>query len=200
MSARPVVGAVLAGGASRRMGGSPKALERIGERTLLENAVERLRPQVDRVVVNGPEELREHVPGGVALVPDPFSDRRGPLAGVLAVLGWCERNEPDAVEVVTVPVDTPFFPTDLAEKLTNARDPQGNAIARADGKLQPTFGAWNVEMREQLQSFLLTSDTVKVLAFTERHACGFADFPDLAAFDNANTPDDLARIQAAAKR
>ena len=191
---RPVVGVVLAGGASSRMG-TTKALERIGDRTLLENAVERLRRQVDRVIVNGPAELAETLPDDVPVVPDPFQDRRGPLAGVLAALAWTEREVPTAVVVVSVPVDSPVFPNDLVERLVEARDPEGNALARADGALHPTFAAWNVGMREALQSFLLTSDTMKVLAFTEQHGCAFADFEDPDAFDNANTPDDLARIR-----
>lgn len=195
MSVRPTIGVVLAGGASRRMGGSPKALKTFGSGTLVTHAVERLRKQVDHVILNGPVELGEHVPDSVPIVPDPFAERRGPLAGVLAGLAWCEREVPDATTVISVPVDTPFFPFDLAARLTEARPPEGNALARAGGRTHPAFGAWNVSLREALQSFLATSDTNKVLAFTERHACGFADFADASAFENANTPEELARVR-----
>ena len=195
MSERRVIGVVLAGGASRRMGGMPKAKEAFGEGTLLTHAIDRLGDQVDRVIVNGPTDLTDSVPRDVEVIPDPFTDRRGPLAGILAALAWCEREVPDATELVSAPVDTPFFPEDLTARLTAARSPEGNALARSGGRTHPTFGAWNIALREALQSFLATSETNKVLAFTERHACGFADFDDPSAFDNANTPEDLGRVR-----
>ena len=199
MSAEKPVGIVLAGGASRRMGGNPKSLEALGDRTLLANAIERLAPQVQRVLVSGPKELRSHLADDIAVVADPFKDRRGPLAGILAGMIWCEENASNATSLVSVPVDTPFFPGDLAERLEAERPPEGNALARVGGKVQPAFGAWNVGMRASLQSFLLTTDTYKVLAFTDEHVCGYADFEDAEAFDNANTPDDLKRVRERAK-
>ena len=83
------VGVVLAGGASRRMGGSPKAAMTLGRQTLLERAAERLRPQVDVLIVNSNDDLTLD---GLETVRDPFEERRGPLAGILAATVWAERN------------------------------------------------------------------------------------------------------------
>ena len=47
-----VVGLLLAGGQSRRMGGGDKALHLLGGIPLLERVIERLRPQVDALVLN----------------------------------------------------------------------------------------------------------------------------------------------------
>ena len=42
-----VVGLLLAGGLSRRMGGGDKTLRLLGGRTILDHILERVRPQVD---------------------------------------------------------------------------------------------------------------------------------------------------------
>ena len=46
------IGVVLAGGLSRRMGGGDKGLLDIGGETMLGRVVGRLRPQVDRLILN----------------------------------------------------------------------------------------------------------------------------------------------------
>ncbi|MCE8441724.1 NTP transferase domain-containing protein, partial [Rhodovulum sulfidophilum] len=52
-----IFGTILAGGQGRRLGGVDKALLRLGGETLLERAVGRLGPQVERLALsaNGPE-------------------------------------------------------------------------------------------------------------------------------------------------
>ena len=47
-----VVGLLLAGGQSRRMGGGDKALRLLSGVPLLERVIERLRPQVEALVLN----------------------------------------------------------------------------------------------------------------------------------------------------
>src|SRR4051794_21624364 len=46
------LGVILAGGLARRMGGGDKAMRVVGGRTVLDRLLERLAPQVGRVVVN----------------------------------------------------------------------------------------------------------------------------------------------------
>ena len=47
-----VCGLVLAGGLGRRMGGVDKGLQLLQGRPLTLHVIERLRPQVDRVLIN----------------------------------------------------------------------------------------------------------------------------------------------------
>lgn len=187
------VGVVLAGGASRRMGGSPKAAMTLGRQTLLERAAERLRGQVDALVINSNDDLSlDDAP----TVPDPFEERRGPLAGILAAIMWAEEHHPTALHVASVPVDVPHFPLDLVERLADIAPEDGCAIARAGGDPQPVFGLWPVQMREALQSFLLTSETLKIMEFVDGQDAGVADFGDVGPFENVNTPDDLEAARA----
>ena len=180
-----LLGVVLAGGASRRMG-RDKVLERLGPQTLLARAVERLDPQVDRVVVNGPAELEAHCDRPV--VPDALPGRQGPLAGVLAAMDAAG----DADAVLTVAVDTPFFPRDLAERLRG----DGIAIAASGGRLHPVFALWPVALRNELRAFLHL-DERKIMLFAEAHGYRTVDFdgePD--PFFNLNTPADVEAAHA----
>ncbi len=48
----PIVGVILAGGRAERMGGGDKGLREVGGKTILARVIERLRPQVDALVLN----------------------------------------------------------------------------------------------------------------------------------------------------
>ena len=53
MSGRPsVVGVLLAGGQSRRMGGGDKCLRPLGGSTIIDHVLDRLRPQVGPLLLN----------------------------------------------------------------------------------------------------------------------------------------------------
>ena len=190
MTATDTLGVVLAGGASSRMGGTPKATLSLGPRTLLARAVERLAPQVGTVVVNANDPLET---GGLPLVRDGFEDRRGPLAGILAAMEWAASHAPGATVVASVAVDTPFFPDDLVSRLHAARR-DSIALVQTGEWPQPTFGLWPVALAPRLRAFL-EGDGRKIMQFARQE--GFATAPfDERDFENVNTPDDLAAARA----
>lgn len=194
-------GVVLAGGASRRMGADKAAMMLDGE-TFLQRAVRRLAPQVDRVVVNAPAEVRDGPSfersaneawlerfGDVEIVPDTVPGRAGPLAGVLAAMTSAEPDD----AIVTVAVDTPFFPDDLVERLAGS----GIAFAASAGRTHPVFAFWPAHLRDDLQ-LTLEGGERKILAFAERHGYRTVEFaapPD--PFFNINTPADLEALAPA---
>ena len=93
-----IVGVVLAGGASRRMGGEAKATIRLGGETMLTRAIGRLDPQVATLVINANDEFGS---SDRPLARDPFDDRRGPLAGVLAGMDWAaEGARPETARIL----------------------------------------------------------------------------------------------------
>ena len=191
-----ILGVVLAGGASRRMGGVSKSDLRLGDETFLQRAVRRLAPQVDRVVINAPLEVRDGPSfdpaanarwvqrfGAVEIVPDTVPGRAGPLAGILTAM------KVTALEgsVVTAAVDTPFFPLDLARRLKG----DGVGFAASAGRVHPVFGFWPADLRDELRA-ALERDERKILAFADRHGYRTVEFPAPPdPFFNVNTPDDL---------
>ena len=90
-----IVGLLLAGGQSRRMGGGDKALRLIGGVPLLERVIERMRPQVETLVLNANGDPARFASFGLPVVPDSVPDYAGPLAGVLAGLDWTAEHRPD---------------------------------------------------------------------------------------------------------
>ncbi|KAB2862275.1 MAG: molybdenum cofactor guanylyltransferase MobA [Bauldia sp.] len=197
----PIVGVVLAGGRSRRMG-TEKALILLGGRPLLAHVVERLGPQVDALVVNANGDPARFAAFGIPVVADPVPDFAGPLAGVLAGMLWARANLPAARLVATVATDTPFLPLDLVTRLV--ADSNGGrtiAIARSAGGLHRVIGVFPVTLAGDLNRFIKSPGSLKVADWLDRHEVGVVDFPTQPPIDpflNINTPEDLAVAEAAA--
>ena len=70
------VGILLAGGASTRMGGGDKCLLPLGGRPLLRHVIERLRPQVEALVINANEDPVRFAQFGLPAIPDLIGGRQ----------------------------------------------------------------------------------------------------------------------------
>lgn len=127
----PVLGVILAGGLARRMGGGDKALLPLGSGTLLDAVIARARPQVHALVLNANGDPARFARFGLEVVADPIAGFPGPLAGVLAGLEAAAQRDPPLPWVVSLAADTPFFPTDLVERLFAAVAREGAELACA---------------------------------------------------------------------
>jgi molybdopterin-guanine dinucleotide biosynthesis protein A len=190
-----ITGLVLAGGRGSRMGGVDKGLQNFRGLPLAMNALLRLQLQVGHVLINANRNLAAYESMGVPVWPDPIGDFAGPLAGWLAGLERCETPY-----LVTVPCDTPNFPTDLVERLAAALVAEGADIAMAatleDGQVQvqPVFCLLKTELMESLVAYLHAGQA-KIDRWTAQHRCATVVFEDAAAFANANTAQELALLQ-----
>src|SRR5262245_6601492 len=90
----PIVGVILAGGRAQRMGGGDKALREIAGKSILTRVIERLRPQVDALVLNVNGDPARFASFGLPVVADSVPNFAGPLAGVLAGLEWAAAHHP----------------------------------------------------------------------------------------------------------
>jgi molybdopterin-guanine dinucleotide biosynthesis protein A len=195
-----VVGLLLAGGQSRRMGGGDKALRPLVGILLLDRVIGRLRPQVDMLVLNANGEPARFARFGLPVVPDSVSGFAGPLAGVLAGLDWTAFHRPDCDHVVSVATDAPFVPADLVARLVEGLVEAGGdlACAASGGRSHPVFGLWPVRLREDLRRAVVEEGIRKVDLWTARHrlvTVPFADRP-VDPFFNANRPEDFAAAAA----
>lgn len=103
----PVIGAILAGGRSRRMG-ADKALVEVGGRPMAEWVAAALSPVCHQVVIAGrPDGL-----AGLAGIADPGGEHLGPLSGLVGVL----RRFP-GTPVALVAVDQPWVRTETVRRL-----------------------------------------------------------------------------------
>ncbi|HEX3397284.1 MAG TPA: molybdenum cofactor guanylyltransferase MobA [Steroidobacteraceae bacterium] len=190
-----ISGLILAGGRGSRMGGIDKGLQAHLGVPLAQHALERLRPQVAALMLNANRNLPTYQAMGVPVWPDEIPDFPGPLAGMLAGLEHCHTPY-----LVTVPCDTPNFPTDLVAQLAQGLIDSGGDLAtaytREDGELraQPVFCLMKVTLRESLRAFILSGER-KTGLFAARHHGAKVVFNDATAFTNANTLSELAELQ-----
>lgn len=171
-----ILGAVLAGGASRRFG-SDKALALLDGRSLIDQVIARLVPQCAALVVVG----RRH--GDWTSLMDRPAGGLGPLAALNAALHDAANH--GFTSVLSAPCDMPDLPGNLATLLGRA------PAVLAD---QPVVGLWPVHIAPQLDAWLANGER-SVTKFAKHIGAAQAVLPLPLA--NINTPADLARCRTA---
>ena len=195
-----ITGLVLAGGRGSRMGGVDKGLQLFHGTPLALHTLHRLQSQVDVTLINANRNLPAYASYGVPVWPDALADYPGPLAGFLTGLEHCATPY-----LVTVPCDTPRFPTDLVARLHAALTAQQADIAMAsapeeDGQLrkQPVFCMLRQSLKESLMAFIQGGGR-KIDAWTAQHKTVVVPFnlpqDDPRAFFNANTLAELHTLE-----
>lgn len=198
-----VVGILLAGGKSSRMGGGDKCLRSLGGKPILTRIIDRLNPQVADIVINGNGDPSRFEAFGLPVVADSVAGFQGPLAGVLAGLQWVKANRPGIEHAVTIATDTPFFPADLVHRfLESPGNASGFRIAQSDVGLHPVIGLWPIGLCDELEESLKRGER-KVTAWTTDHGAVPVFFPpvdvgsqSIDPFFNINAPEDLATAEA----
>src|SRR5215475_8712007 len=179
------------------MGGGDKPLRLLAGRPLLAHIVERVAPQVRRLVLNANGDPARFATFGLPVVADAVAGFVGPLAGVLTGLDWAAAEAPDCPWVATFPGDAPFLPRDLVARLLAAVDAEGAelACAASSGQSHPVVGLWPVRLRHELREALVGEGIRKVDVWTARYRLATVAFSDrpVDPFFNANHPEDLDR-------
>lgn len=192
-TAAGLVGIVLAGGRSARMG-RDKAMLPYRGRTLLDHMVARLHASgARRVLVSGPPRT------GYASVPD-RQPELGPLGGIHAVVTTL-AGTPDSTRLLIVPVDMPALSIPILATLLQP-SPGIQACHYAEHPL-PLGLALDETVRAQLNR--LMEDTVRPAAERSLHAfCSGLQARVLPMtreieqeFTGLNTPEEWAAFRAA---
>lgn len=168
-----LLGAVLAGGQSRRFG-SDKAEAYFEGKRLFDHVADSLRPQIDALVVAGRD-----WPGlvTVADLPEPGL---GPLGGLAGALDQAKRQGFDAV--LSCGCDVIGVPHDLASQL-------GTDSAPAIVADMPIIGLWPVDLGAGLLEWLSDPQNRSVYRFAD-HAGARRVVLD-TPLRNINRPEDL---------
>lgn len=199
-----VLGVLLAGGLSRRMGGGDKGLMPLAGKPVMAHALERLRAQTRDVVINANGDPNRFASFQAPVVPDTIKGFAGPLAGVLAGLRYASKLEEQPAYIATAAADTPFFPENLVKSLLNqVEDTKTIVLATSNERRHPTFGLWPLSLADDLDNWLKNEENRKVLLWVDRHNWSTVDFQStsigtmtLDPFFNINTPEDFATAQS----
>ncbi len=190
-----VSGIILAGGKSRRMGGSPKALIPFGGRPLVQTIAEIMGSVLpDCLVVTNTPELYAFL--GLPMVRDVFPEG-GSLGGIFSGL----RAVPGEYGFA-VACDMPFLHPGLIRHMTERAGEGDVLIPDAAGDLQTLHAVYGKRCLGPMER-LLREGRLKITGFfpevrvVNLSAAEIARFLDPAlAFMNLNTPEDLTRAQA----
>lgn len=192
MSSSDMLGVVLAGGGSRRMGRDKARLGWAGA-TLAERAAAVLGEVCDEVVVAGPPGLSRR---GLEAIADLFPGR-GPLAGIHAGL---ERA--NGRPVLVLACDLPLVPAALMRHLVmTAGEQHAGAWAVADGeRLQPACGLYGADCRVEAERRLAAGRPGLIEYFRAVGGRVVPLTPELAFYApelllNLNRPRDLERAR-----
>ncbi len=196
-----VPGVILAGGQSRRMNHKDKSFLEIGERTLLDMTIERLRSQSYKMAINTNSYSSKYEKYGLPILHDHLDGYLGPLAGILTSMKWAKDIGYE--KVITVAVDTPLFPLNLVNELYQKMKLSNSdvvfAASSADRKekiLHPVFGLWKTFLYDDLRKNLELGIR-KVTLWSSKHKTSSVCFDNdlLDPFFNINTPYDIELLK-----
>lgn len=192
-----VTAIVLCGGRGSRLGGMDKPLLDLAGRPLLGHLIERLRPQVDDIVLACAHKRTvcacagrraDYERFGYAVVADLEADQ-GPLAGVVSAAPAIATPL-----ALTIPGDMPFPPPSLVAAMKPDCLRHGAAVATAGGRRQNLTLLLQRQCLDSLCAFFVDGGRAahRWLDANEVPSVPFA----AAHFLNVNTAADLQRARS----
>ena len=183
-----MIGAVLAGGAGRRLGRGSKASAAVAGRPLIAYPLDALRGVCDRVAVVCKPDIE--LPELEAERWEEPAEPRHPLTGIVHAL------ERAGAPVLICAADMPFVTADACRTLLAAAggsDGAPAAVATAGGVLQPTLGLYAPAALDTLRA---AAPDAPLTESVEALSPARVAFPP-ALVRSVNTPEDLAEAEAA---
>jgi molybdopterin-guanine dinucleotide biosynthesis protein A len=186
-----VVGAILAGGKSSRMG-TEKALLPVQGRPMVQVAVETLAAVFsDVILVGGSKDNFGFLEREI--IQDVF-EGCGPLAGIHSAL-----NSSQGRPVFVLSCDTPFVPPRLVEFVMEYKSPAPTKVASFESVLQPLCALYDVTSLQAIEEDLRQGKysiikTLKNINYAEISITPDLPFFTPSIFRNVNQPEDYRTL------
>lgn len=178
-----ILAIVLCGGKGRRFGTAAKPLADLHGKPLVAHVIDRLKPQVDDIVLSCAQPNPAYERLGCRTVLD-ATPNEGPLGGIVSVM--------DVVApawVLTTPADTPFLPSDLVAHLAPVCQQRGLAVASAASRRHNLTMLMDEAHTASLRRFFESGGRA-AHHWLDDSAAVEVEFP-ASGFLNVNTPADL---------
>ena len=192
---RGVIGAILVGGQSRRMG-TDKSAMRIEGRSVLARLAELLAGRTEQVWIvgraGGDAEPGRWVRWHLDMYPN-----AGPLGGIATALHLAKAE--NLAAVLALACDMPLLGGEVLEMLLERRELARPATAfrnPATGRIEPLAAIYELHALDGIER-AVEAGALSVTAFLASAGAAVIDLPAKLAgqLANVNTPDDLAGLQ-----
>ena len=186
LAAEPLMGCVLIGGKSVRMG-RPKHLIETNGQTWLARTIEYFEQTTSTVVISGAGDVPEEL-SGCARLPD-AADAAGPMSGLLSMMRWAPR-----ASWLVAACDMPGLTGEALAWLASTRTPgKWATMPKVDAKgVEPLLAYYNFRFRNLLET-QAASDNYRLNDLAGNTKVATPPVPPelTAAWRNANSPQDL---------
>ena len=194
MSEHNILGAILAGGKSKRMGKDKLFLE-INNKKLIEHTIDKVKKYLKEVIIITNQDNEFFSKNNLITVKDCIEGQLGPLVGILTAMKWAKENLTKCSWIATFPCDTPFFPESIIRSFIKESEKKESLIlcASSHGRKHNIFGLWSLDLYDKLQDDLINKKVRKVQDWTEKNKIKNLEFKfkDYDPFFNINTHEDL---------
>ena len=194
MSEHNILGAILAGGKSKRMGKDKLFLE-INNKKLIEHTIDKVKKYLKEVIIITNQDNEFFSKNNLITVKDCIEGQLGPLVGILTAMKWAKENLTKCSWIATFPCDTPFFPESIIESFIKESEKKESLIlcASSHGRKHNIFGLWSLDLYDKLKDDLMNKKVRKVQDWTEKNKIKNLEFEfkDYDPFFNINTKEDL---------
>lgn len=188
-------GIILAGGQSSRFHGVDKTFLPLAGEPLIAHVFTRLAPQVDAMAISSNAPAEAFARFAVPVLADIDRTIKGPFAGIYSALAtWPDET------LLTVAVDLPFLPGDLAARLKDRlgdNSEGADCVYASDGDRHALAILWRPGLAHAVRAFLVGGDaSLKAWLALHGQAVVFAAGNGSDIAFNINTDADLAAAQA----
>jgi len=194
MDEHNILGAILAGGKSKRMG-KDKLFLNINKKPIIQYTIEKVKKYFDKIIIVTDQENKYFQKKKLITVKDCVEGQLGPLVGILTAMEWAKKNIPKCKWVATFPCDTPFFPEEVIKKFIKESKKEDSLLlcASSHGRKHNIFGLWSLDLYERLKNDLIKNNIRKVQEWTEKNNIKNLEFnfKNYDPFFNINTVKEL---------
>ena len=194
MSEHNILGAILAGGQSRRMG-KDKLFLKLNNKKLIEHTIDKVKKYLKQVIIVTNQNNEFFIKNNLTVVKDCIEGQLGPLVGILSAMKWAKENSSKYSWIATFPCDTPFFPESIIKSFIEESEKKESLLlcASTHGRQHNIFGLWSLDLYDKLRNDLVNKKIRKVQDWTEKNKIKKLEFKfkDYDPFFNINTEQDL---------
>ena len=194
MNEHNILGTILAGGKSKRMG-EDKLFLNLNNKTLIEHTIDKVKKYLNELIIVTNKENEFFKKNNLITVKDYIGGQLGPLMGILTAMKWVKENSPKHSWIASFPCDTPFFPESIIPKFIEESKKKESLIlcASSHGRKHNIFGLWSIDLYDKLYNDLVNNKVRKVQDWTKENNIKNLEFEfkDYDPFFNINTAKDL---------